>query len=141
MDSSWITNIRIRRQKKTFAEVVIEGKKSEVNGTTQSELGNINMLVENTSIGRSSIEGCKEVKAINFSDIYKELLHDEPSNSSQIPNSPPKVCADTSSSHNATCSNVRSSNVSQDFCFNTQDKEILDILEELQCSEHESDRN
>ena len=74
---------------------------------------------------------------INFADIYKNLLETEENRSSQTFWSPPKICADSSSSDNATNSSCcRRNTFSEEISFNTQDSEILGILEELQCSEN-----
>ena len=74
---------------------------------------------------------------INFADIYKNLLETEQNSSSQAFLSPPKICADSSSSDNATNSSCcRRNTFSEEISFNTQDSEILGILEELQCSEN-----
>ena len=51
--------------------------------------------------------------------------------------SPPKICADSSSSDNAVNSSCcRRNTFSEEISFNTQVSEILGILEELQCSEN-----
>ena len=79
-------------------------------------------------------------KSLSFSDFYKNVLEGEQTNSSRVPLSPPKISSDTSTLGNATSSSCRS-NASEDISFNTQDNEILGILEELQCSANVSVNN
>ena len=79
-------------------------------------------------------------KSLSFSDIYKNVLEGEQTNSSRVPLSPPKISPDTSTLGNATSSSCRS-NASEDIFFNTQGNEILGILEELQCSANVSVNN
>ena len=52
----------------------------------------------------------------------------------------PNICTDTCALGNDTSSSCRS-NASEDISFNTQDNEILGILEELQCSANVSVNN
>ena len=51
---------------------------------------------------------------------------------------PPVLHTDTSVSHLARNSSIKSKCVSADQSFNTHDEEILNILEELQCSANQS---
>ena len=141
-NKSWITDNRIsRRRKKTFAQEVIEGNKKIGNGSTGSEdLENVDIFVKSVSKCKNK-EGSKERKVTDLSDIYNNLIQGEQSNFSRSPNSPPLVFTDTSSSNNATSSDVRSGIVSEDLCLNTQDEEFLNILEELQCPRDDRGRN
>ena len=119
----WITDNRISRaRKKTFAQAVIEGNKKIDNGSTGSEdLENVDIFVK--SVSKCKIkEGSKERKVTDLSDIYNNLIQGEQSNFSRSPNSPPLVCTDTSSSNNATSSDVSGGIVSEDLCLNTQDE-------------------
>ena len=70
----------------------------------------------------------------NFSEIYKDLLLSEQINSSGIFSTPPVLNTDTSTSHNASNSSIRSTCASADLSLHTHDEEILNIHEELQCS-------
>ena len=67
----------------------------------------------------------------SFSEIYKDLLFSEQINSSGIFSTHPVLNTDTSTSHNA------SNSVSADLSLDKHDEEILNILEELQCSAEE----
>ena len=101
---------------------------------------NVDIFVKSVSKCKNK-EGSKERKVTDLSDIYNNLIQGEQSNFSRSPNSPPLVCTDTSLSNNATSSDVRSGIVSEDLCLNTQDEEILNILEELQCPRDDRGRN
>ena len=68
----------------------------------------------------------------NFSAIYKDLLFSEQSNSSGMVSAPPALNTETSASHNASNNSIRSTCASADLSLDTQDEEILNILEELQ---------
>ena len=70
----------------------------------------------------------------NFSAIYKDLLFSEQINFSGKVLAPPVLNTDTSASHNASSSSIRSTCASTDLTLDTQDEEILNILEELQGS-------
>ena len=70
----------------------------------------------------------------NFSEIHKDLLFSEQINSSGMFSTPPVLNTDTSTSHNVSNSSIRSTCASADLSLDTHDEEILNILEELQCS-------
>ena len=67
-------------------------------------------------------------------DIYKDQLFSEQSNSSGMVSAPPVFNTDKSISHNASNSSIRSTCASADLSLDTQDEEILNILEGLQGS-------
>ena len=68
----------------------------------------------------------------DISEIYNDLLKSEQYNSSPMPNLPPPVCTDTSTSKNASDSTIESG-FESDVCLDYYDKEIQSILEDLQC--------
>ena len=70
----------------------------------------------------------------NFLAIYKNLLFSEQINSSGMVSAPPVLNTDTSTSHNASNSSIRSTCASADLSLDTQDEEILNIPGELQDS-------
>ena len=69
-----------------------------------------------------------------FLAIYKDLLFSEQSNSLGMVLAPTLLNTDTSTSHNASNSSTRSTCASADLSLDTQDEEILNILEQLQGS-------
>ena len=68
----------------------------------------------------------------DLSKIYNDLLKSEQNSSSTMPNLPPPICTDTSTSKNVSNSTIESG-CESDVCLNNYDKEILNILEDLQC--------
>ena len=68
----------------------------------------------------------------DLSEIYNDLLKSEKNRSSPMPNLPPPNCTDTSASENASNSTIESG-CESDVCLDDYDKEILSILEDLQC--------
>ena len=71
---------------------------------------------------------------LKFLEIYKDLLFSEQINSSGMFSTSHVLNTDTSTSHNASNSSIRSTCASIDLSLDTHDEEILNILEELQCS-------
>ena len=69
-----------------------------------------------------------------FLEIYKDLLFSEQNNSSGMFSTSHVLNTDTSTSHNASNSSIRSTCASIDLSLDTHDEEILNIVEELQCS-------
>ena len=67
-------------------------------------------------------------KDVDFSRIYANLVKYEKSNSSQIENSSPVLCTNSTHVTNHSCSSIEG----KDTLFLTQYKEILSILEELE---------
>ena len=65
-------------------------------------------------------------------EIYNDLLKSEQNSSSPMSNLPPLICTDTSTSKNASNSTIESG-CESDVCLDDYDKEILSILEDLQC--------
>ena len=137
MKELWITDNWISRKKKTFAQIVTDGNKDVENRSIQNI---VKKKIELTTEFLPDKCLSDRKKSLSFSDIYKNLLEGEQTNSSRVPLSPPKICTDTSTLGNATSSSCRS-NASEDISFNTQDNEILGILEELQCSANVSVNN
>ena len=81
--------------------------------------------------------GTKEIDTVgkvtpDLSEIYSDLLKSELSSSSPVSNLPPPNCKDTSTSKNASNSTIESG-CESDVCLDDYDKEILSILEDLQC--------
>ena len=68
----------------------------------------------------------------DLSEIYNDLLKSEQNSSSPMLNLPPPICTDTSTSKNASNSTIESG-CESDVCLDDYDKEILSILEDLQC--------
>ena len=69
-----------------------------------------------------------------FLEIYKNLLFSEQINSSKVFSVPSVLNTDTSSSHNASNTSIRSTSTFVDVSLDTRDDEILNIFEVLQCS-------
>ena len=136
MKDPWITDNRVRLKKKTFSQIVVEGNENKKFNSVEQNIGpekNVSFTTEDMVVNPT----VKSKDDINFAYIYKNLLETEQNSSSQPFLSPPKICADISSSDNATNSSCcRRNTFSQEISFNTQDSEILGILEELQCSEN-----
>ena len=77
------------------------------------------------------------VRFVSFNQIFgnsEDLLFSEQINSSGMVSAPHVVNTDTSTSHNASNSSIRSTCASADLSLDTQNEEILNILEELQGS-------
>ena len=70
----------------------------------------------------------------HFSEIYQDLLLSEQINSSGMFSAPPVLNTDTSISYIASNSSIRSTYASANLSLDTHDEEVLNILEELQCS-------
>ena len=68
----------------------------------------------------------------DLSEIYNDYLKIEQNSSSLMLNLPPAICTDTSTSKNASNSTIESG-CESDVCLDDYDKEILSILEDLQC--------
>ena len=123
---SWVTENRTqRKKKKTFAEVLQIGLEKE--GTFVVKEG-INAVVNSPT---------KEIDTVNkvtldLSEIYNDLLKSEQNGSSPMPNLPSPICTDTSTSKIASNSTI-GNGCESDVCLNDYDKEILSILEDLQC--------
>ena len=104
MKDSWITDNRVRRKKKTFAQIVIEGNENKKFNSVERNIEpekNASFTIEDMVVNPM----VKSKDDINFADIYKNLLDTEQNSSSQVFLSPPKICAGSSSSDNATNSN------------------------------------
>ena len=71
----------------------------------------------------------------DLSEIYNDLLKSEQNISSPMPNLPPPICKDTFTSKNASNSTIESG-CKSDVCLDDYDKEILSILEDLQCPQN-----
>ena len=82
---------------------------------------------------RVNILGNDKFENVDFSDIYQDLLRDEKSNSWRIV-SAPKICVNTTSS----CNNSNQTKSINTSAFpDSQDRDILKILEELQSTEED----
>ena len=68
----------------------------------------------------------------DLSEIYNDLLKSEQNSSSSILNLPSPIYTDTSTFKNASNSTIESG-CESDVCLDDDDKEILSILEDLQC--------
>ena len=68
----------------------------------------------------------------DLSEIYNNLLKSEQNSSSQMPNLPRPICADTFTSKNASNSTIES-DCESNACLDDYDEEILSILEDLRC--------
>ena len=135
MKDSWITDNRVRRKKKTFAQMVVEGNENKKFNSVERNIEpekNVSFTTEDMVVNPTV-----KSKDDNFADIYKNLLETKQNSSSQAFLSPPKICPDSSSSDNAANSSCcRRNTFFEEISFNTQDSQILGILEELQCSEN-----
>ena len=124
MKDSWITDNRVRRKKKTFAQIVVEGNENKKFNSVERNIEpekNVSFTTKDMVVNPT----VKSKDDINFADIYKNLLETEQNSSSQAFLSPPKICADSSSSDNATNSSCcRRNTFSEEISFNTQDSEI-----------------
>ena len=101
MKDSWITDNRVRRKKKTFAQIVVEGNENKKFNSVEQNVEpekNVSFATEDTVVNPT----VKSKDDINFADLYKNLLETEQNSFSQAFLSPPKICADSSSSGNAT---------------------------------------
>ena len=70
-------------------------------------------------------------RSVDLEAIKKTLLSTEASKSSNVSNTPPDVCVDTSLSHNSS-NFVSGTTESEPVMLSTQDMEVLEILEELE---------
>ena len=68
----------------------------------------------------------------DLSEIYNDSLKSEENSSSPMPNLTPPICTDTFTSKNASNSTIESG-CESDVCLDDYHKEILSILEDLQC--------
>ena len=117
------TNERSRRK---YKRSNIE--KMKLNGTGISEYRD-----EKSGMVKNNVGNFNSTWNLNFSSIMSNLLEEEQHNSYKISTTPPERSADTSVS----------SNSSQSVCpeigkdmLDSQDQELLPILEELQISDH-----
>ena len=123
IDDKWVTNKRNSRKcKRSNIE------KMKLNGTGISEYGDETSVMVKINAGNfnSSLN-------LNFSSVMSNLLEEEQRNSCKISTTPPERSAGTSAS----------SNLSQSVCpeigkdmLDSQDQELLSILEELQIPDH-----
>ena len=105
-----------QKKKRSYAEVTRNRKEEKIWSNQQRVI-----------LGNDRFEN------VNFSDIYQDMLRDEKSNSSRIVSSP-KICANTSSS----CNNSNQVKSINTLAFlDSQDQDILKILEELQSTVEE----
>ena len=131
-------NRKQREKRKTYAEALKEdfrnrmkkSREGRVNSGIRDNVSYVNKAMNCSEEGSSEFGKPKP----NFSEIYKDLLISEQINSSGMFSTPPVLNTDTSTSHNAGNSSIRSICASADLSLNTHDEEILNILEELQCS-------
>ena len=135
-------NQKQREKRKTYAEALKEDFR---NGVKETREGAVSGKESNTGI-RDNVSYVNKVMDFNgensselgkpkpdFLEIYKDLFFSEQINSSGmfstlVPNT------DTSTSHNASNSSIRTTCACADLSLDTRDEEILNILEELQCS-------
>ena len=123
---SWVTdNCKQRKKKKTYAEVLQIGCEKE--GTFVIKEG-VNAVMNSVT---------KEIDTLGkvtpgLSEIHKDLLKSEQNSSSPMLNIPPSICTDISTSKNASNSTIESG-CESNVCLDNYDKEILSILEDLQC--------
>ena len=68
----------------------------------------------------------------DLSEIYYDLLKSKQKRSSPMFNLPAPICTDTSTSKNASNITIESG-CEPDVCLDEYDKEILNILEDIQC--------
>ena len=118
IDDKWVTNERNRRK----------CKKMKLNGIGISEYRD-----EKSDMVKNNVGNFNSTWNLNFSSIMSNLLEEEQHNSCKISTTPPERSPDTSVS----------SNSSQSVCpeigkdmLDSQDQELLPILEELQISDH-----
>ena len=109
------SNRKQRKKKKTYAEVL--QIRCEKEGTFVVKEG-INAVANNAT---------KEIDTVgkvtpDLSEIYNYLLKSEQNSSSPMPNLPPPICTDTSTSKNASNSTIESGYES-DVCLDDYDKE------------------
>ena len=141
---SFVTDSRKQREKqKTYAEALKEVFGNKVKETREKVVSDKERnagIRENVSYVNTVMD-CSEKNSSetgklkpNFSAIYKDMLFSEQINSSGMVSAPPVLNTDTSTSHNASNSSIRSTCASADLSLDTQDEEILNILEGLQGS-------
>ena len=119
---SWVMdNCKQRKKKKIYAKVLQIGREKE--GTFVVKEG-INAVMNSAT---KEIDTVGKV-TLDLSEIYNDLLKSEQNSSSPMLNLPPPICTDTSTSKNASNSTIESGCESDNY-----DKEILSILEDLQC--------
>ena len=118
IDDKWVTNERNRRK----------CKRMKLNGIGISEYRD-----EKSDMVKNNVGNFNSTWNLNFSSIMSNLLEEEQHNSYKISTTPPERSPDTSVS----------SNSSQSVCpeigkdmLDSQDQELLPILEELQISDH-----
>ena len=123
---SWVTdNRKQRKKKKTYAEVLQIGCEKE--GTFVVKEG-VNAVMNSVT---KEIDTVAKVTP-DLSEIHNDLLKSEQNSSSSMLNLPPSICTDTSTCKNASNSTIESV-CESDVCLDNYDKEILSILEDLQC--------
>ena len=123
---SWVTdNRKQRKKKKTYAEVLQIGCEKEgtfvVKEATNAVMNSATKEID--TVGKVTLD---------LSEIYNDLLKSEQNSSSLVLNLPPSICTDTSTSKNASNCTIESG-CESDVCPDDYDKEILSILEYLQC--------
>ena len=82
MKDSWITDNRVRRKKKTFAQIVVEGNENKKFNSVERNIEpekNVSFTTEDMVVNPT----VKSKDDINFADIYKNLLETEQNSSSQ----------------------------------------------------------
>ena len=120
IDNMWITDSREeRKNKRSYAEVTNNREEVKVNGSGEEKTW--------SNQQRVNILGNDKFGTVHFSDIYQDFLGDEKSNSSRIV-SHPKICVNTSCSCN---NNNQAESINTSTVLNSQDQDILKILEEL----------
>ena len=140
----FVTDSRKQREKrKTYPEALKEAFGNKVKETREKVVSdkernagireNVSWFNTVMDFNENNSSEFGELKPI-FSAIYKDLLFSEQISSSRMVSAPPVLNTDTSTSHNAHNSSIRSTCASADFSLDTQDEEILNILEELQGS-------
>ena len=140
-----VTDNRKQRQKrKTYAEALKEAFRNSMKETREARVSDKERntgICDNVTYVNKAMDCNKEEDTSefdkskpNFLEIYKDLLISEQINSSGMLSTPPVLNTDTSASNNASSSIIKSTCVSTDLSLDTHDKEVLSILEELQCS-------
>ena len=135
-------NQKQREKRKTYAEALKEDFR---NGVKETREGAVSGKESNTGI-RDNVSYVNKVMDFNgensselgkpkpdFLEIYKDLFFSEQIHSSGM-FSTPVPNTDTSTSHNASNSSIRTTCACADLSLDARDEEILNILEELQCS-------
>ena len=136
-------NRKKKKKRKTYPEALKEVFGNEVKETREKVVSDKerNAGTRENAFCVDTVMDCNEYNSSEFgklkpifSAIYKDLLFSEQISSSRMVSAPPVLNTDTSTSHNAHNSSIRSTCASTDLSLDTQDQEILNILEELQGS-------